>query len=143
MQSLQNILRTFVKSYGLEGGVSLNALRNKWTDIVGQTISAHTCPDILKGNVLTIIVDTPQWMHHLSFFKEEIISKLKSYNVNEVRFRIGRLPEEPTEVRKAGDIDLSEDDLRYMENTLRNLKDEELREKFRTLIAHGLMKGKK
>ncbi|MBI5740021.1 MAG: DUF721 domain-containing protein [Nitrospirae bacterium] len=143
MQSFQNILRTFVKSYGLESGVSLNALRNKWTDIVGRPVSSHTCPDMIKGNVLTVIVDTPQWMHHLSFFKEEIISRLSQYNVAEVRFRIGRLPEETKDVQKGGNAALSEDDTRYIENTLMGLKDEELREKFRTLIAHGLTKGKK
>ena len=143
MQSLHNILRTFVRNYGLEGGVALNVIRNKWSDTVGNPVSVHTFPDTMKGNVLTIIVDSPQWMHHLSFFKDEIASKLKQYNVTDVRFRIGRLPEKAAEVRTEDNIELSEDDLRYMENTLRNLKDEELRDSFRTLIGHGLRKGKK
>lgn len=143
MQSLHNILKTFVKDYGLEGGVALNAIRSQWHKIVGQTIMGHTFPDTIKGKVLTLVVDTPQWLHHLSFFKEEITTKLKPYNVEEIRFKIGRLPENTKETRAAEDIKLSEDDLRYLENTLRNLKDGDLREKFRTLIVHGLMRGKK
>jgi len=143
MQSLHNILKTFVKDYGLEGGVALNAIRSQWHKIVGQTITGHTFPDTIKGKVLTLIVDTPQWLHHLSFFKDEITTKLKPYNVEEIRFKIGRLPENTKETRAAEDIKLSEDDLRYLENTLKNLKDEDLREKFRTLIVHGLMRGKK
>lgn len=143
MQSLHNILKTFVKDHGLEGGVVLNSIQNQWENIAGQTVAAHTFPDTIKGNVLTLIVDTPQWLHHLSFFKEEIATKLKSYNVIGVRFKLGRLPENKKENRTPVDINLSEDDLRYLENTLRNLKDEDLREKFRTLIVHGLMRGKK
>jgi hypothetical protein len=143
MQSLHNILKTFVKDYGLEGGVVLNSIQNQWGNIAGQTVAAHTFPDTIKGKVLTLIVDTPQWLHHLSFFKEEIATKLKSYNVIEVRFKLGKLPENTKETRAAGDVKLSEDDLIYLENTLKNLKDEDLREKFRTLIVHGLMRGKK
>ena len=143
MQSLHNILKTFVKEYGLEGGVVLNSIQNQWKNIAGQTVAAHTFPDTIKGKVLTLIVDTPQWLHHLSFFKEEIISKLKPYNVIEVRFKLGKLPENTKETSLTADITLSEDDMIYLENTLRNLKDEDLREKFRKLIAHGLMRGKK
>jgi hypothetical protein len=143
MHSLNNILKTFVKDYGLEGCVVLNSIQNQWGNIAGQTVAAHTFPDTIKGKVLTLIVDTPQWLHHLSFFKEEIATKLKSYNVVEVRFKLGKLPENTKETRAAGDVKLSEDDLRYLENTLKNLKDEDLRETFRTLIVHGLMRGKK
>jgi len=143
MQSLHNILKTFVKDHGLEGGVVLNSLQNQWGNIAGQTVASHTFPDIIKGKVLTLIVDTPQWLHHLSFFKEEIVTKLKSYNVVEVRFKLGKLPENTKETHAAGDVKLSEDDLIYLDNTLKNLKDEDLREKFRTLIVHGLMRGKK
>ena len=143
MQSLHNILKTFVKEYGLEGGVVLNPIQNQWEHIVGQAVAAHTFPDTVKGKILTLIVDTPQWLHHLSFFKEEIVSNLKSYNIIEVRFKLGKLPEKSSRTGPAGDITLSEDDLIYLENTLRSLKDADLREKFRKLIAHGLTRGRK
>jgi len=143
MQSLHDILKTFVKEYGLEGGVVLKSIQNQWENIAGRTVAAHTFPDTVKGKVLTLIVDTPQWMHHLSFFKEEIVLKLASYNVVEVRFKLGKLPDNSKAFALSGDITLSEDDLIYLENTLRNVKDVDLREKFRKLIAHGLTRGKK
>jgi len=142
MQSLHNILKTFVRDHGLEGGVALNAIRKKWDTLVGHTIAVHTYPDTIKNKTLTLIVDTPQWMHHLSFFKEEITGKLEHFNVSEIRFKLGRIPETSQEKRKAEEVNLTEDDERYIENTLKNLKDDELKEKFRTLIVHGLMKGK-
>lgn len=143
MHSLHNILKTFVRDYGLEGGVVLNTIQSRWADFVGQTIALHTFPDTIKGKVLTLTVDTPQWMHHLSFFKEEIVAKLNPYNVEEIRFKIGRLPEKTKKPLKDEDVNLSEDDLRYLENTLKGLKDQELKERFKTLMIHGLMKGKK
>jgi len=142
MQSLHNILKTFVRDHGLEGGVVLNAIRKKWDTLVGHTIAVHTYPDTIKNKTLTLIVDTPQWMHHLSFFKEEITGKLEHFNVSEIRFKLGRLPVTLQEKRKAEEVNLTEDDERYIENTLKNLKDDELKEKFRALIVHGLMKGK-
>jgi len=37
---------------------------------------------------------------------------------------------------------LSGDDQRYLENTINTVKDEELKKKFKSLISHGLTKGK-
>ncbi len=142
MQRAGNILRKFTKELGLEGGIRLNVIRNQWANIVGQTIAAHTAPDTIKGKILTLTVDTPQWMHHLSFYKEEISIKLKSYDVTGVRFRLGKLPEKANGGGERENLILTDDDLRYIENTLKNIKDEELKEKFRTLLTHGLTKGK-
>ncbi len=143
MQPLRSILGKFAKDFGLEGGAVLNAIRKKWVDIVGQPISIHTFPDVIKAKTLTLIVDTPQWMHHLSFFKEELSEKLKPYNVDGIRFRLGKLPRTVKEVHDEAELTLTDEDLRYVENTVKNIKDEELKEKFRALIMHGLAKRKK
>ncbi len=143
MQHAGNILKKFTKEFGLESGIRLNAIRNQWANIVGQTIAAHTAPDTIKGKILTLTVDTPQWMHHLSFYKEEISIKLKSYDVTGVRFRLGKLPEKTNSWQERENLILTDDDLRYIENTLKNIKDKELKERFRTLLTHGLTKGTK
>lgn len=143
MQPLHSILRKFVREHGFEGGVVLNALRNQWVNLVGDAVAAHTYPDTIKGNVLTLIVDTPQWMHHLSFYKEDITEKLSPFDVKEIRFRTGRIPEKPEESHNTEGIELSDEDSRYIDNTLKNIKDEELKEKFRKLIMHGLTIRKK
>ncbi len=142
MHSLRNILGKFVRDFGLEGGVAVNAVRRQWADLVGRTVAAHTFPDTVRGGTLTLIVDTPQWMHHLSFYKDEISSKLRPFNISAIRFRLGRLPEEGAKSPVEEVAGLAEEDLRYIENTVKNVKDEELKEKFRTLITHGLTKGK-
>lgn len=144
MQSLHKILKEFVKGIGIESGAALNAVRRHWVDIIGAPIAVHTSPEIIKSRVLTIIVDTPQWMHHLSFFKQDISEKLKPYDIDGVRFRLGRLPEKadvPSGEEKYAE--LSEEDSRFVENTIKNIKDQELKEKFKKLIVHGLTKGKR
>lgn len=142
MESLQDILSQFFKDSGLKSGVALNAIKGRWQSIVGKTIADHTCPDLLRGKTLTLIVDTPQWMHHLTFYKDEIAGKLQPYNVESIRFRLGRLPDFSTDAESEEAARLTEDDLRYIENTVGKIKDEDLQRRFRTLITHGLIKGK-
>ena len=142
MHPLNSILRKFIKDFDLTGGLKLSKIKNHWRNIVGHTIASHTCPYILRDGILTLTVDTPQWMHHLGFFKEEIKDKLKEYNVHEVRFSLGKLPESLENETETGTIEISDSDKRYINNTLRVIKDKELKEKFRTLLIHAVTKGK-
>ncbi len=142
MESLRKILGECTKDFGIENGSVLNAVRRKWADIVGPAISAHTFPDTISSKVLIIIVDTPQWMHHLSFYKEDITEKLRFCDMQGVRFKLGRLPEKTDIPLSKEEAELTDEDLRFLENTIGNIKDEELKEKFRKLIVHGLTKVK-
>lgn len=143
MQSLQSLLKKFTKDFNLEGGVVITALRDKWADLVGETIAVHTFPDMIKGKELTLIVDSPQWRHHLDFLKNDICAKVERYGIAELRFRIGKIPESKGKLSRAVEAELTEDDLRYIDNTIKNVKDEELKETFRKLIAHGLTRRKR
>ena len=144
MQRAGNILKKFIKTLGLEAGVTLSEIRNHWIKIVGETIATHTSPDIIKGKTIFITVDTPQWMHHLSFFKHEIIEKLKPYRVAEIRFKLGKLSDEDSFRERTGikqqskNIPLTEEDLLYIENTVKSIKDDDLKERLRTLLKNAL-----
>ncbi len=143
MQSLNNILKKFIKELGLESGLTLQAIKNQWEHLVGQTIALHTSPDTIKGKILTLVVDTPQWMHHLSFYKQEIVEKLDRYNINEVRFRLGKLPTIIKKEREGtSNIEcLKEEDKMYIKDTISVIKDEELKKRVKTLLIHSLTKG--
>jgi len=143
MHPLNSILRKFIKDFDLTGGLKLSKIKNHWRNIVGNTIASHTCPYILRDGILTLTVDTPQWMYHLGFFKEEIKDKLKEYNVHEVRFTMGKLPDSPEDETETGTIEISESDKRYINNTLRSIKDKELKERLRGLLIHAVTKGKR
>ena len=139
MQRVGSILKKFANDYGLETGLTLTTIRKQWEKLVGGAIASHTQPEEIKGKTIFITVDTPQWMHHLGFFKQEICEKLKPYKVDEVRFKLGRLSEKDNAVKalekKAA---LTEEDVQYIEDTLKCIKDSELKEKFRVLITDAL-----
>lgn len=143
MQPFQSLLKKFAKDFKIEDGVVITALREKWVNLVGATIAVHTFPDMIKGKELTLIVDSPQWRHHLDFLKKDICDKLERYGINELKFRIGKIPESKGKLSKAVEAKLTEDDRRYIENTIKTVKDEEIKEAFRKFIAHGLTKGRK
>jgi len=143
MYPLHKILRKIVKSHGLEGSAALNKLKRKWVSIMGQTIAVHTFPETVRNNVLTIVVDTPQWMHHLSFYKEDMAAKLKLYKIDGIRFRIGKITAETTKPVKTENIELTDDESKYVEKVTKNIRDEELQKQFKSLITHGLTKGKR
>jgi hypothetical protein len=143
MYALNTILRKFIKDFDISSGVKLASIRTRWEGIVGGTIAAHTAPYTLKGRVLTLTVDTPQWLHHLSFFKEEIKGKLGDYQIEEIRFRIGSLPEKSHRKETDKDCEVSDSDQRYIANTLKGIKDSELKERLRSLLVHAITKGRR
>lgn len=142
MYPLNSILKKFTRDLGLEGSAALKTIRDRWNDLVGPTIATHASPDIIRGKTLTIVVDTPQWMHHLGFYREEILHKLEAYGVREIRFRLGR-PSSHDTTGQYKELPLTDEDSRYIEESIKIIKDQELREKFRTLFIHGLTRSRK
>lgn len=143
MHSLNSILGRIIKDYGLEGGIVLRAVLKQWDKLVGGAIASHTSPVEIKGKLLTVNVDSPQWLHNLGFYKQDMLDKLTSFNISDIRFRIGKVAPRDNDESEAQEQMLGDDDLRYIENTLKDVKDEELRKTFRKLIVHGLSKGRK
>jgi len=134
MQRVGGILKKFIKDYGLETGLTLVRIKGEWTNLVGLTIASHTSPDIVKGKTIFILVDTPQWMHHLSFYKQEILEKLKGYEIENIRFKLGRIPERTDVKHDMPVLPLNDKDSRYIEDAIKDIRDDELKEKFRKLL---------
>lgn len=95
------ILSRLLKGYGLEWAMAEHLIAQKWKEIAGDPIAAHTRPDRLRSRVLYIIVDSPTWRHQLSFLREELIRKVNHALsasggkplITDVRFHLGELPE--------------------------------------------------
>ncbi len=144
MQRAGNILKRFISDYGLEAGLTFTRIRDQWTKLVGETIAAHTYPDTLKGGTIFITVDTPQWMHHLSFYKQDICEKLRNYRITDIRFKLGKLPAADPALKGVDNrrvvktSPLSGADARYIENTVKSIKDDDLKRRLRELFEHAL-----
>lgn len=152
MQRVGDILRGFLKGLGSESAITINAIRKKWESIVGKTVSVHTYPDGLRNTMLFVLVDTPQWMHHLSFYKQEILEKLNTFSVKDIRFKVGKLPEQDSgfspelvsgqNSKAVLGKTLTKEDIMYIEDTIKTVKDEALKIKLRRLFQNALIKGK-
>jgi hypothetical protein len=143
MQRLDGILKRFVHDYGLEGGLTLHEIKKQWADIIGHPLAAHTFPYSLKNRTIIIGVDTPQWMHHVSFYKHEILGRLRPYEVTAVRFKLYREPKDTgkrRETRKARQ--LTDNDYQFIEHAIKDMKSDTLRRKLRSLLSNA-MKYKK
>jgi len=143
MEAIGSIFNRIVRDFGLENARKINVIRKKWPDLVGEIIATHTYPDFLRRDILTLIVESPHWMHHLTFYKNEIITRLERFGIREVNFRIGKLPPSADEKTRPLERPLSEDDRRYLNEILRDIRDEELRQRFGRLLFHGLSMGRR
>ena len=130
-----SLLSPIVRTLGIEGTLKLESMRRAWADIVGEQLSLHMWPSNLMNNELLISVDSPLWLQQISFYKTDIIRKLHSFDVRDVRFRLGRigshkLRKEATLARRAaGGLDAGT--IEYIESTVSGIKDKELRDGIR------------
>jgi hypothetical protein len=85
----------------------------------------------MSGNELLLTVDSPVWLQELQFYQGDIITKLALYEVKTVRFRLGRVnADEKSESAREGEKvkPLTADDRSFIEDTVSNIEDKELKE---------------
>ena len=138
MQSISNILDEFLKELKLNRGKSLQCIRNNWETIIGDAIARHTYPAYLKGQTIDITVDSNPWLQNLTFMKEMILEKLRDYNINDIRFRIGKIPKPENTEASLMKRKLSEEERMFIQKSLLVLEDEELRECFEQLMTTAI-----
>lgn len=54
----------------------LYRVQEQWAKVVGETVARHARPMAVEGNVLIVWVRNSQWMHEISYLREEIASRL-------------------------------------------------------------------
>ncbi len=143
MEPIGIIFNRIAKDIGLESGRKIHSIRKQWSELVGKTIATHTYPETIRGDVLILMVETPQWMHHLTFYKEKITLKLDVFGIKKVNFRLGKLPDSCNSLHEDKELLLTEDDRKYIDETLKDIKDEDIKDKLRSLLIHGLTKGRR
>jgi len=76
MQRLGSALENFLKTSGLEKGVTQQQAIIIWNDIVGDAVGKNTEPESVEHGIITVKVSNPTWRQELQFKKKEIIGKL-------------------------------------------------------------------
>ncbi len=73
------ILKSMSLKLGLEKEMGLYRLQEEWAQLVGETIAQHTAPEKMQFKTLTLLVDSPVWMHELTFLKTGLIEKINKH----------------------------------------------------------------
>ncbi len=76
MQRLGSALENFLKTSGLEKGVTQQQAIIIWNDIVGDAVGKNTEPESVEHGIIRVKVSNPTWRQELQFKKKEIIGKL-------------------------------------------------------------------
>lgn len=75
---ISRVLSLILKKKGLAKGMEEYNALSQWHRIVGEQISRHTNPVLIKKGRAIIEVDDSVWINELSFLKNKIIEKFNT-----------------------------------------------------------------
>jgi predicted nucleic acid-binding Zn ribbon protein len=72
----------------------LDTVFNRWAEIVGEDVAAHSRPLSIEGETLVIVASDPTWASELRWLENEVLSRLTevsgSDRVSKVNVRVER-----------------------------------------------------
>ena len=72
----------------------LDTVFNRWAEIVGEDVAAHSRPLSIDGETLVIVASDPTWASELRWLENEVLSRLTevsgSGRVSKVNVRVER-----------------------------------------------------
>lgn len=138
MKKTGAVLDSLLKNLGLESGVRLVRIKQDWYKLFDEQITSHLFPVSFSDGELLFHVTSPIWMQQFSYHKSEIIRKLSTYGVQNIRFRLGRVPQKPeiTPLRKSHEL-TSENRL-FISELLSDINDENLKDAIKKAVEKSL-----
>ncbi len=143
MKKTGAVLGPLLKNLGLESGVRLARIKHDWYGIFDEQITSNLFPVSFSDRELLLHVTSPIWMQQFSFHKREIIKKLSAYGVQDIRFRLGRIPQRTQKIspgRKAPE--LTPENVFFITELLSDISDENLKETIKKAVEKSLTSKK-
>jgi len=75
---LGDVLRAALARLPIAQRLADHALWAHWDDVVGPTLARHARPARLRGGVLMVAVDSPEWMQEIQFLKHDLRTRLNA-----------------------------------------------------------------
>lgn len=139
MKKTGAVLDPILRTLGLESGVRLARIKSDWYGLFDEQVTSQLFPSTLSGSELLLYVSSPIWMQQFSYHKDQILKKLNSYGVKNIRFRLGKIPpgKQKTAVpRKIPQI--NPEQRLYIEKLLKDIPDENLKEAVKKAMEKSL-----
>lgn len=90
-KELSSTIEGIYRDLGLLEEFILGWIKNKWSEIVGEGLSAHSEPSVFKDGELLIKVSSHLWAEEMRFNSDLILQKLKPFRVKALKFKIGKI----------------------------------------------------
>jgi hypothetical protein len=148
LDKLSATLGKLLKARGLQSRLYEYRIFGQWERSVGPMIARHAQPQAVRGNKLSLVVDSPAWMQQLSLLKPEIIAKLNNSigrdMIKDITLKLGEIPidhehapEEPIA------MPLDTDERAAIEQYVGTIADVATRDVVRRVIEKDFMSRKK
>lgn len=89
------ILQLTLKDCRRETNETLATLGAYWTEVVGETLGAHSSPAAMKGAELLVHVSSSVWLQEMRFLKDDLMDALNRLLgrplVKDIRFKVGKV----------------------------------------------------
>lgn len=134
-------IEALYKGLGLRDEFILGVLKRRWPELVGEDLVRNSEPQSINDNELVIKVSSPAWAEEMKCYLDEILKRLRPYNIERVRFRIGRInpgilsvaPEDPEKLCSERNEKVKE----FVRASVSCIKDEILR----TSVERAMMRS--
>lgn len=132
MHKTSSLLEPLIAKLGIAEGVRLARLKTDWDEIFDKPLSLHMWPSKYSEGTLLLNVDSPLWIHQLSYHKNAILEKLRAYGVRDIRFRVGKLSRRAKRLADAPRLSaISGEDSSFVASLVSGIGDPELRDAIR------------
>lgn len=143
MKKTGAVLDPLLKNLGLESGVRLARIKHDWYAIFDEQITSNLFPVSFSDRELLLYVTSPIWMQQFSFHKSELIKKLSTYGVQDIRFRLGRIPQKKQNILPAHKApELTPENKFFITELLSDMSDENLKETIKKAVTKSLTSKK-
>ncbi len=145
---LGEVLEQSLKRLQLSGRLTEYGVWPIWNETVGDAIARNAQPEKIRNGTLFVKVTSPVWMQQLQYMKgmitEKLNGRLGSVVVKNIFFVVGTLenPSPPKTVRPAHPARIPHE-AKLEEKDLDSIKDPDLRQAFRKLLAAAQRKAEK
>lgn len=69
-------------------------IRDKWSEIAGDVLAAHSVPVRVKGTMLYVVCDSPMWVQQVGLLTPQITPRIKEYadvHIDKIDSKFGML----------------------------------------------------
>ena len=143
MKKTGAVLDPLLKNLGLESGVRLARIKHDWYKIFDEQVTSQLFPVSFSDRELLLHVTSPIWMQQFSYHKSEILKKLSTYGVQDVRFRLGRIPQKKQDISPPRrSQELTRENRFFITELLSEVSDESLKETIKKALVKSLTSRK-